>query len=198
MNRRIFLATLSLVAPAFLIDRAGEAVTQDLEYLQALERAQRDRPRTLSASGRIAPAAEPGTPLVIHGRVFRADGATAAPGIIVFAYHTDAAGHYDAPSAGAHSWRLRGWVMTDADGRFEFTTIRPAPYPGRSTAAHVHFSIEGPGVPRQTAGLLFDGDPLLTDAERQESAKAGRFGTVRPVENRGGVQHVTLDIRIGG
>jgi len=197
MNRRNFLTTLTLVSTTLLVDRRIASAAQDLEYLQALERAQRDRPRTLSANGRIAPANEPGTPFVIHGRVFRADGVTPAPDIIVFAYHTDAAGHYDVPSAAAHSWRLRGWVRTDANGHFEFTTIRPAPYPNRKSAAHVHFSIEGPGVPRQSWGLMFEGDPLLTDAERDESARAGHFGMVRPVENRDGVQHVTLDIRIG-
>jgi protocatechuate 3,4-dioxygenase beta subunit len=196
MNRRSFLTTLTVAIAAPVALRTVSAF-QDVEYLQALERAQRDRPRTLAASGRIAPAGEPGAPLVIHGRVVRADGRTPAPDMIVFAYHTDATGRYDVPSAAAHSWRLRGWVKTDADGRFEFTTIRPAPYPTRTTAAHVHLTIEGPGVPRQSAGLTFEGDPLLTAAEREESRTAGRFGTVRPIEPREGVQHVTLEIRIG-
>ena len=195
MNRRTFLTTLTVAATVLAVRRTASAF-QDIEYLEALERAQRDRPRVLSARGRIAPASEPGTPFVIHGRVFRADGRTPAPDLIVFAYHTDATGRYDVPSAGPHSWRLRGWVKTDADGRFEFTTIRPAPYPSRKTAAHVHLAIEGPGVARQSAGLTFEGDPLLTAAERQESTRAGRFGMIRPIEHRGGVQHVALEIRL--
>jgi protocatechuate 3,4-dioxygenase beta subunit len=197
MDRRSFLTTLT-AATALLSVRPAAAMFQDVEYERALERVQRERPRVLTSSGRIAPASEPGTPFVIHGRVYRQDGRTPAPGIIVFAYHTDATGHYDVASAGPHSWRLRGWVKTDADGRFEFATIRPAPYPNRQTAAHVHFSIEGPGVPRQSAGLMFEGDPLLTDTDRQASAKAGMFGSVLPVEERDGTQHVTLNIRIGG
>jgi protocatechuate 3,4-dioxygenase beta subunit len=196
MNRRSFLITLTAATAMLAFRRPAWAV--DVEYEQALERAQRARPQQLSPKGRIAPAGEPGTPFVIHGRVFRKDGRTPAPDILVFAYHTDATGHYDAPSAGPHSWRLRGWVKTDAEGRFEFSTIRPAPYPDRRTAAHVHFALEGPGVPRQSKGLLFEGDPLLTAAERQASTRAGRFGEIRPVETRDGVQHVTLEIRIGG
>ncbi|MGE5837252.1 MAG: hypothetical protein ACM4AI_22455 [Acidobacteriota bacterium] len=195
MDRRSFLTTLT-AATALLSVRPVAAMMQDLEYERALERAQRDRPRVLNSSGRIAPASEPGTPLVIHGRVFRQDGRTPAPEMIVFAYHTDATGRYDVASAGPHSWRLRGWVKTDADGRFEFTTIRPAPYPNRRTAAHVHLTVEGPGVPRQSAGLMFEGDALLTDQDRQDSAKAGIFGSVLPVEERKNAQHVTLNIRI--
>jgi protocatechuate 3,4-dioxygenase beta subunit len=198
VNRRTFLF-LAPVATV-LLTRCGTAAVapaEDVEYVRALERAQRDRPTALRSDGRIAPPAEPGTPLVIHGQVFRADGRTPAPGIVVFAYHADAGGRYDAPSAGPHSWRLRGWAKTDADGRFEFRTIRPAPYPGRRVAAHVHLSLEGPGVARQFGGLMFAGDPLLSEAERRESAQAGRFGTIRPVEKRAGAEHVALAVRLG-
>lgn len=197
MNRRSFLTTLT-VAGTVLAARRRTSAFQDVEYLQALERAQHHRPRVLSSKGRIAPAGEPGTPLVIHGRVFQEDGRTPAPDMIVFAYHTDAAGHYDVPSSAPHSWRLRGWAKTDAEGRFEFATIRPAPYPNRRTAAHVHLTVEGRGVPQQFTDLKFAGDPLLTDAERLESAQAGRFGSVRPIETSDGVPHVTLEIRLGG
>ena len=195
MNRRSFLITLTVAAAVPAARRTASAF-QDVEYLQALERAQRDRPRVLSARSRIAPAGEPGAPLVIHGQVIRADGRTPALDMIVFAYHTDATGRYDVPSAAPHSWRLRGWVKTGADGRFEFTTMRPAPYPNRNTAAHVHLTVEGPGVARQSSALMFEGDPLLTAAEREESSRAGRFGSVRPVETRDGVQHVTLEIKL--
>jgi protocatechuate 3,4-dioxygenase beta subunit len=197
MNRRLFLIALAAAAPLFAV-RSRALAAQDVEYLRALERAQRARPRVFTASARIAPVSEPGTPLIIHGRVFQRDGRTPAPDVVVFAYHTDATGHYDVASAGPHSWRLRGWARTDAEGRFEFATIRPAPYPNRKVAAHVHLSIDGPGVARQDAGLLFDGDPFLTASERQDSTQAGQFGSVRPVEERDGVQHVSLDIRIAG
>jgi protocatechuate 3,4-dioxygenase beta subunit len=195
MDRRSFLIAIAAVAPLSAV-RSRAFAAQDVEFLQALERAQRDRPRVLTASARIAPASEPGTPLIIHGRIFQRDGRTPAPDVVVFAYHTDATGRYDVASAGPHSWRLRGWAKTDAGGRFEFATIRPAPYPNRKVAAHVHISIDGPEVPRQDAGLCFEGDPLLTAAEREASEKAGMFGTVQPVEERGGVQHINLNIRI--
>ena len=53
------------------------------------------------------------------------------PGVDVFAYQTDQHGIYAAPGA-ADPWRLKGWAVTDAQGRFEFRTIRPAAYPSNT------------------------------------------------------------------
>lgn len=46
----------------------------------------------LAADARIAPAGEPGTPLVVTGVVYRPDGRTPAAGVSVYASHTNAAG----------------------------------------------------------------------------------------------------------
>jgi protocatechuate 3,4-dioxygenase beta subunit len=184
------MRTLALLA---LVSLAG---TQDVEYERALQRAQASKPQRLTSVARIAPENEPGTPLVIAGHVYRADGRTPAAGITVFAYHTDRTGVYDAPANGAHSWRLKGWAITDAAGRFEFRTIRPAPYPGRNVAAHVHLSLEGPSVARRSAGVLFAGDPLLTEAERAASRQAGAFGEVVPVVRRNGVEYVEIKLKL--
>ncbi|HEX6323356.1 MAG TPA: hypothetical protein VFZ36_06490 [Vicinamibacterales bacterium] len=178
---------------------AALGASQDLEYERALERAQAARPAQLTSIGRIAPESEPGTPLVIAGRVYQADGRTPAPGITVFAYHTDRTGVYDVPANGPHSWRLKGWAISDAGGRFEFRTIRPGAYPGRTDPQHVHFSIEGPSVPRQSpVALEFADDPLITERARAESQRAGMFGGVRPVVRRDGVDHVEINLRIRG
>src|SRR5688572_17730128 len=179
MNRRTFLYALPAVS-ATLALWPGLASAQDVEFIRAWERAQLEKPAVLKSRARIAPADEPGIPLIMRGRVFRSDGRTPAPGVTVFAYHTDRTGLYDERSKGPHSWRLRGWAKSDANGRFDFDTIRPAPYPGRGIAAHVHLSIEGPGVARRlSAGLLFSDDELVTAAERAASAKNGKFGEVR-------------------
>ena len=103
---------------------------QDTEYLRALERAQAPRPAALSSTARIAAESEPGTPLTIRGKLFAEDGKTAVADAIVFAYHTDRQGLYDKAGSPAHSWRIRGWAKTAADGAFEFRTIRPGRYPG--------------------------------------------------------------------
>ena len=170
---------------------------QDLEWVRAWEHAQRAKPARVGSVSRIAPAGEAGVPLVILGRVYRADGRTPAPGITVFAYQTDARGHYDVPSAGPHSWRLKGWAVTDAAGHFEFRTIRPASYPNATVPQHVHLTIEGPGVQRRwTTELEFDDDAKIGARERAESNKAGIFGGVRPVTRRDDADYVQINLRL--
>src|ERR1041385_429287 len=164
---------------------ASASSSVDSDWLQMWERAQRQRPNVIGSTPPIAPVGEPGTPLVIQGRVVQAAGKTPAAGATVFAYHTNHTGRYNAP--GTDSWRLQGWAKTDARGRFEFATIRPASYPNRRIPAHVHMTIEGPGLPRRSIHeLLFAGDPFLS----------GHESNVRPVTTRNGMQHVELNVRI--
>jgi protocatechuate 3,4-dioxygenase beta subunit len=132
---------------------AVPVAAQDVEYIRAVERAQQQRPSELSSTARIAPTSEPGTPLVVSGRLLNLQGAAAA-GVIVFAYHTDKGGLYDRRENGPHSWRLRGWARTDADGRFTFETIRPGSYPNSNNPPHVHFTAFLPSGERYHAGEL--------------------------------------------
>ncbi len=148
------------------------------------------------ASAVLTKPDEPGVPLRVRGTVYRSDGKTPAPGVILYVYQTDATGLY-AREAGADP-RIRGWMRTDAAGRYEFTTIRPAPYPNRTEPAHIHTQLWGPGVPPQwNVELLFADDPLVRPAEKRESASLGRFAFVKsPVKGPDGVFETTLDIRL--
>lgn len=191
--RRHFPATLVTL----LVTTTALLAAQDVEFIRALERAQQARPATLTSTARIARESEPGTPLVIHGRAFAADGSAPLTDAIVFAYHTDRDGLYDRPGAPAHSWRLRGWAKTGSDGHFEFRTIRPGAYPGRNIAEHVHFTIFTSSGERYHAGELnFADDKFVSAAERAASEREGEFGSVRPVRRDGAVQHVDLRLRL--
>ena len=147
------MTTLRLATFVTLLFNAATLGAQDTEYIRAVERAQAQRPTALSSTGRIAPAAEPGAPLVIRGRLLGIDGSPAAH-TIVFAYQTDRGGLYDRPGNGPHWWRLRGWVRTGADGRFTFETIRPGSYPNSNNPPHVHFTALLPDGTRYHAGEL--------------------------------------------
>jgi protocatechuate 3,4-dioxygenase, beta subunit len=188
--RAVFLAAaLALPLPAL--------AQVDQDWLRMWNEAQTHRPAELGAVVRIAPAAEPGTPLVVEGRVFEPDGTLPAAGVVVFAYQTDRDGIYFNRERPGSPWRLQGWARTDADGRFELRTIRPGPYPGRRVPAHIHFSFESPTYGRQWSdSLRFADDPLLSDREKQESAAAGRFGAVCAVRTEDGVAHVRYAVKL--
>ena len=60
-----------------------------------------------------------------------------------------------------------GRTVTDAAGRYEFTTIRPGAYPWRNhdnawRPAHIHFSIFGRNFRnRLVTQMYFPGDPMM-------------------------------------
>jgi protocatechuate 3,4-dioxygenase beta subunit len=168
----------------------------DADYVRAIESAQTDRPPRLSSSERIAPAGEPGRPLLVRGRLFDEDGRTPVGQAVVFAYHTDPEGRYDRSGSPPHSWRLRGWVQTDAEGRFTFRTIRPGPYPTGRNPAHIHWTVFTRHGRYHAGELLFDDDSLVGAEERAASKRAGTFGAVRPVGREGPIELVDLDIRL--
>ena len=191
MTRLPLLSILAAVA------FAAPAAAQDMQFIRALEAAQKARPAQVGSTARIAPEGEPGVPMAIHGRVFGTDGTTPLAGAIVFAYHTDRTGIYDERSAGPHSWRLKGWAKTDADGRFEFRTIRPGAYPQNNQAAHVHFTLFTPDGSRYHAGELeFEDDTLIPERLRAASRAEGAFGSVRPVRREGTTEHVDIALRV--
>jgi protocatechuate 3,4-dioxygenase beta subunit len=151
----------------------------------------------LNAPSRIAlaPQGEPGQPLLVEGTVFRPDGKTPAAGVVLYVYHTDAKGLYN--RLPGQPPRLRGWMKTDASGRYRYRTIRPAPYPLRSIAAHVHTQLWGGGAPVQyNEDLVFADDRFLEEAERRRSAAAGRFAFVCAPRVVEGVQRCTHDLRL--
>ena len=156
-----------------------------------------ERPAILSAHSRIAPPDEPGTPLRVSARIFAGDGVTPQGGAVVFGYQTDRTGVYG--PRGARTWRLKGWARADSQGRFQFDTIRPAPYPNRGIAAHIHFYADGGGVPRQTlTTIMFEGDPLLTPKNRADSDALGRFRSIVPVRHAGLREECEVLFRVTG
>jgi len=150
----------------------------------------------------IPPKGEPGEPLVISGTVYKEDGKTPAAGILIYVYHTNAAGIYakGTPDTGRPQWRhgyLRGWMRTGEDGRYEFRTIKPGGYPGRPDPAHIHFTVSGTNYPEYPGGFLFADDSRVTPEvrARNDAQKApGAILTLRLDER--GVLHGTHDIKL--
>jgi protocatechuate 3,4-dioxygenase beta subunit len=96
---------------------------------------------------------------------------------LVSIWQADETGAYD--NAG---FTLRGHQFSDDRGRYWFTTIIPAAYPGRTR--HIHVKVQRPGGRVLTTQLYFPGDALnrrdgLFDQKllmRMSDASDGKFG----------------------
>ena len=143
----------------------------------------------------IADAAEPGEPMILTGTVFGHDGKPRA-GVTVHAYHTDARGLYRHKPWGRP--RLRGWARTNAEGKYEFRTIKPAPYPMRRNPAHIHMTIAVPGkVEWWIPELRFADDSFLSPQDKATEAPKGAFASIRPLERQAdGVLRAVRDIQL--
>jgi protocatechuate 3,4-dioxygenase beta subunit len=127
-------------------------------------------PDKLSWKTVIPPEKEPGEPLVISGRILQPDGVTPAEGMVLFVYHTDVTGYYNEKDDASHP-RLKGWMKTGADGKYEFRTIKPGAYPHRATPAHIHAHVYGPGYSeRSIEDYWFKDDPRINDKELKNAA----------------------------
>ena len=111
-----------------------------------------------------------GERIVVAGRVVEEDGRP-VPNALVEVWQANSAGRYphvadrhDAPLD--ENFLGAGRVVTDAEGRYSFTTIKPGAYPWPNNynawrPAHVHFSLFGPAfVTRLVTQMYFPGDPL--------------------------------------
>jgi len=168
---RLLLASLVVMAGACGV--AGSADRADPYWMRSWNEAQASRPSSMASQSRIAPQDEPGVPLVLRGQVFLPDGRAPAPDVVVHAYHRDAQGFDFGPGDTAlTTWRLQGWARTDAEGRFEFRTIRPAPDHLGREGPHIHITLESRQFGRQWAPILFLTDNVQTiDAVQYVTAR---------------------------
>jgi len=112
-----------------------------------------------------------GERIVVSGHVYDTEGKPLA-GTLVEVWQANAAGRY------LHRWDRwpapldpnfsgAGRCVTDAEGRYSFTTIKPGPYPWGNhynawRPAHIHFSLLGRAfAQRLITQMYFPGDPFL-------------------------------------
>lgn len=148
----------------------------------------------------LIPAHEPGTPLVVSGRIFAADGRTPVEGLTLHVYHTDARGLYSEKDGqgGPPDPRLKGSMKTDREGRYEFSTIRPASYPGTLNPQHIHAKVYGAGYPeRWIPEYWFDDDQLVTADLRARYTGLATFSPIVTLKRSGnGVFACVRDIKL--
>ena len=112
-----------------------------------------------------------GERIIVHGRVMD-ENACPVAGTLIEIWQANAGGKYrhgnDKYLAALDpNFGGCGRVVSDAEGRYSFRTVRPGPYPFPNDGcawrpAHIHLSIFGHAfVQRLVTQLYFEGDPLI-------------------------------------
>lgn len=172
----------------------------DLYNCEGCEAVAERPPESIPAIVQLAAPGEPGERMTLTGRVVTPEGKP-APGVIIYAHQTNAAGLYangtnDTVWSRRHG-RLRGWAKTGPDGVYTFHTIKPAPYPDRTLPAHVHLFIGEPGKrPYYIDDVVFIGEFGVTPAYRDAQEFRGGTGMVRLEKSADGVLLARRDIRL--
>ena len=143
-----------------------------------------------------------GPKMEVSGTIYQRDGKTPASGVILYIYHTNQEGIY--PTKGNETgWDkrhgyIRGWIKTDATGKYKFYTLRPGAYPGRENPEHIHATIKEPNVSSYWIDeYLFDDDPILTKKERDAQQRRGGNGIIKLTKDSKGILIAHRDIILG-
>jgi catechol 1,2-dioxygenase len=141
---------------------------------------------------KLAGPDEPGERLMISGTAYSSDCRSRLPNTLIEIWQANNTGHYDTDKPGNFTERvdfhLRGTMLTDQNGQYEFETIMPGRYPippnlpglekyaGLTRPAHIHFRVsESLHVPL-TMQLYFKDDPYIAKdpwASRKPSLAIG-------------------------
>jgi protocatechuate 3,4-dioxygenase beta subunit len=146
---------------------------------------------------------EPGARLIASGLVRDVAGRPVA-GAIVYAFQTDAGGHYSRGSTmNEGNPRLFAYIKSDKDGSFEFETIRPGGYPapaGREDEQnlipqHIHLQVSASGYQFRNLEYVFADDPRMTPYWRDWAIKRGH-PILSVSTDQSKVQHGAADITL--
>lgn len=112
-----------------------------------------------------------GERIIVHGRVLDEDG-RGVPDTLIEVWQANSCGRYvhvndQHPAPLDPNFTGSGRVVTDAQGHYKFTTVKPGayPWPNHRNAwrpAHIHLSLFGPSfMSRLVTQFYFPGDPLF-------------------------------------
>lgn len=211
-NRREFLRRAAITAAAFplllncqtnsLAQKSDETILdlikKNAQPAGAEGMGAKDAPKDVSWKTVLSGDSDKGEKMLISGTVFQADGKTPLPNALIYLYHTDTEGFYGRKSGEHKHGRYRGWLLTNAKGQYEFQTIKPAPYPENRFAAHIHFTLTSEDRKEDWFdNILFEGDPLISQRERNEAGKKGGFQPIVKLEkSANGIWTARRDIQL--
>ena len=131
----------------------------------------------------LASHEESGERMVVNGIVFNEKNDAPISGAEVYVYHTDKDGYYNRENGSRGTRpRLKGTMLTNGGGRYEYHTIKPGPYPDSRIAAHVHYVVSARGFAERKLELVFEGDPYLSDRMRSDTKHPSGFFQIRELK----------------
>ncbi len=147
-------------------------------------------PSTIKSDVTLIDETEPGEKLEISGVIYKADGKTPAPNVILYVYQTAKSGLYEPgpnQTGGVRRHgRIRGWVKSNQKGEYKFLTIRPGNYPNADIPAHIHPTIKEPDKNEyHIDDFVFDDDKFVDADYRSRQQLRGGSGILHLKKENG-------------
>jgi protocatechuate 3,4-dioxygenase alpha subunit len=151
----------------------------------------------------VAGASRPGA-FTLRGHVYDAEGAPIPDALVEIWQADEAGGFVDRPgifeAPDEDGFRGFGRCDTDADGRYTFTTVKPAGVPtedGADQAPHIAMSVFARGMLRRVVTRVYFDDEASANASDPllSSVDASRSATLVAVSEDGGYR---FDVRLQG
>ena len=169
---------LTTVSRSLCVSIAAASFAAAVSTVDVAAQSVHEAPANAPASGRVAPAGEPGQPLSVSGVVVGLDGAPVANASL-YVYQTDHEGYYGVkPASDNRNPRLKLFLRSDARGAWSFETVKPGSYPNGRVPAHIHFEVSAAGRTPRVFEIVFEGDPFVTNDMRRNADFS-----VRPIES---------------
>jgi protocatechuate 3,4-dioxygenase beta subunit len=136
--------------------------------------------------------------LMITGIIYEHDGKTPAKDVMLYICQPDEDGDYVMKKDKNRKRYVhhRGWIKTDADGRYTFYTFMPGKNRYVKELKQIQRVIKLPGQPEQEMNaFFFDNDPLIADLTL--ACRSQVVESMLRLEKQGELLVATRDIRLG-
>lgn len=136
--------------------------------------------------------------LKITGTIYESDGVTPAKNVLLFVHQTDENGNFELKRHNKKRYvHHRGWVRTDADGKYTFYTFVPGKYIYGNELTQILPIVKEPNKPEyKIETFLFDNDPLLTGKCREKVEQTDPQRILK-LDKKEGLWVATRDIVLG-